>query len=300
MASYHESASIEIFHWGDIGTNEHQSPIVMVSSFDLDGVRSHPKLTKNASMNSFSTQWSSVTAQASNTTKQQSEKKRKRRKFLRFVKILLGIVKDKDEGRFLKAKTVVNNWERERHKHNDGTNNFSESLRCPLKQAVGSRFWSEARERMLQPSTHTRIKQHSDDRTTASDTDSSDITPTVQHTESCFLRSHMMPSPTQKAHRKDHIMTCERKESRTQKKRLWMVIRVFLKCLRKRHQHLYRKAHTLVNECMHQHRQGRQSESRKSLSGSVEACLKEEFGSELWMLAEQAVSEALLVRHENR
>lgn len=305
MTSYHPSPSVDILRLGELGKSaanyDHPPPISIVSSLDLEGVRVHPRpqVTKSYSMNSISTQWSTTTAQISNTTKQQSEKRRRRRKFLHFVQILLRIVKEKDDGKFRCAKAIVCDWERE--KHEDGFENISESLRCPLKQAVGARFWSEARERMLQVSANKKTKGFSFDCTsTTSDTDASHTTAPLQYGGECHVRSRIQKLSEEEPCTNYHLTTDEMKDLRTRKKRLWMVIRVFLKCLRDKHQHLYRQAHKLVNDCMHQHRQDRQSKNRKSLSGNIETCLRKEFGSELWMRAEQFVSHAFRVRHENR
>lgn len=302
MASYHPSPSIELFRLREPGKNfsdyGHSSLIAADSSFDLETVLSYPKIATNGSMNSFSTQWSSATAQVSNTTKQHSENKRRKRKFLHFVKILMRIVKEKDEGKFRNAKAVVCNWKRQ--KHEGGIENFSESLSCNLKQAVGPQFWSEARERLSHASKHIKTKRSSFDTTTESDTESSDITTPLQYEEDCCSRSHTTQISKRKTCRKDNMTTDEMKEMRIRKKRQWMVIRVFLKRLQKKDQHLYRKAHAIVNDCMRHHRQGRQSADRNSLSGNIETCLKKEFGSELWMRAELIVSEALVVRHEDR
>mmetsp|Transcript_11412 Transcript_11412/g.28840 ORF Transcript_11412/g.28840 Transcript_11412/m.28840 type:complete len:303 (-) Transcript_11412:1075-1983(-) len=302
MTSYHPSSSIELFRLGELGKNVadhgHSAPITADSSFDLETVLSYPKIATNGSMNSFSTQWSTVTAQVSNTTKQHSENKRRKRKFLHFVKILMRIVKEKDEGKFRNAKAVVCNWKGQ--KHEGGIENFSESLSCNLKQAVGPQYWSEAREHLSQASAHIKTKRLSFDTTTEPYTQSSDITTPLQYEEEYCSPSHTTQMSTRKTYRNDNLTTDEMKEMRMQKKRQWMVIRVFLKRLQEKDQHLYRKAHVIVNDCMRQHRQGRQSEDRNRLSGSIETCLKKQFGSELWMRAEHIVSEAFVVRHEDQ
>ena len=302
MASYHASPSIELFRLGELGKNVsdhgHSPPIAADSSFDLETVLSYPKIATNGSMYSFSTQWSTATAQLSNTTKRHSENKRRKRKFLHFVKILMRIVKEKDEGKFRNAKAVVCDWKRQ--KREDGIDNVSESLGCNLKQAVGPQFWSEARKHLSKASAHIKTKRSSFDTTTQPDTQSSDITAPLQYEEECCSRSHTTQVSKRKTYRNDKMTTDEMKEMRIRKKRQWMVIRVFLKRLQKKDQHLYRQAHAIVNDCMRHHRQGRQSKDRNSLSGSIETCLKKQFGSELWMRAELIVSEALVVRHEDR
>ncbi len=302
MASCHSRPPVDNLRWGGLGKSVaddgNLSPITIVSSFDLESIRSCPQINKNASMNSFSTQWSTATAQISNTTRQQYKNKRRKRKFLHFVKILLRIVREKDEGKFRNAKAVIYNWE-EQHRE-DGFEYFSDSLRCPLQQAVGARFWSEARERMSQASAQKKNNRYSFGTITLSDTDSSDGTVLPRHGEDSCARFPMEQLSQQKTYSKHHLTTGEIKDLRTRKKRLWMVIRVFLKCLRNKHQHLYRQAHMLVNDCRRQHKEDQESKNRKSLSGSIETSLKKEFGSELWMRAEDFVSQAFPVRNGNR
>jgi hypothetical protein len=195
MASYDLSPSIEVFRVrnhdvvgvcdnsdSNQGLNGHQSPIAIVSSFDLENIRSYPGITTNTSMSSFTTQWSTVTIHASNTTKRY-----------------------KEEG-------------------------------------------------------HSRSKTNA----------------------------------------RYNVTKANTKEIRTRKKRLWMVIRVFMQYLGRKNCQLYRKAHTLVNECVRQHKRGQHFESCNSLSGNIQTCLKKEFGLEHWKRAEYFVAERLLSRHEDR
>lgn len=305
MAPYDESPSIEMFRLTDCdksATNQGRlPPIVVLSSFDFETVRSCPKISKNLSMNSFSSHWSTATTQISNTTKARSEKKLRRRKFLHFVEILLGIVKEKDDRKFRNAKAIVYNWERE---NNHGEiESFLESLRSSLKHAVGSRFWSEAKQRLSQAPSHTKTKWLSFGDTTDADTRASAAIAPVQYDddddeEEGYLRSPVMFESQTCANR--NVTTNEMKEMRRRKKRLWMIIRILMQYLRKKHRHLYRKAHILVNECVREHRQGQQTQHRNSLSRSIEACLKNEFGSELWKRAEHFVSQAFVRRHKDR
>ena len=265
----------------------HLPPIAVLSSFDTENDSSFPRVTRNLSMHSCSSYWSTDTTPISNTTKESSEKKLRRRKFLRFVEILMGIVKEKDQRKFRNASTIVCNWERQNTPN--GFDDLSESLRSPLKHAVGPKFWLEARQRLSQVSSNTKRTPST---TEESDTQASeDMTVPMQvdddeQDSTSFMLVEKRPCPIQRAASKGI------KEMRRRKKKLWMVIRVFLQHLQKKHCHLYLKAHMLVNECKQQHK----IERRKSLSGSIETCLKNEFGSELWKRAEHCVSRATLDR----
>ena len=298
MASLEVSPSIEMFLSRDstrVQSNHgHLPPIAVVSSFDMETDNSFPEVTRNLSMHSCSSQWSTDTTQISNTTKEYSKKKHRRRKFQRFVETLMGIVKEKDEQKFRNARTIVCNWERQ--KSLSDVDDLSESLRSPLKDAVGPGLWLEARHRLSQASPNTRRTLNSsyDTATTESDTQTSeDMTVPMQvDDDEEDSPSRMLvgkrPYPIQRAASKGI------KEMRSRKKKLWMVIRVLMQHLQKKHRHLYMKAHVLVNECKRQHK----TQHRKSLSGSIEACLKKEFGPELWKRAEHCVSRAKLERRE--
>ena len=78
-----------------------------------------------------------------------------------------------------------------------------------------------------------------------------------------------------------------------------MVIRVFMQYLRSNHDQLYKKAHTLVNECAQRHKRVKYFENNNSLSLSIQACFKKEFGLENWRRAEQYVDEILSVRKDD-
>lgn len=263
----------------------HLPPIAVLSSFDTENDSSFPRVTRNLSMHSCSSYWSTDTTPISNTTKEFSEKKLRRRKFLRFVEILMGIVKEKDERKFRTASTIVCNWERQ------NTPNGFDDLRSPLKHAVGPKFWLEARQRLSQVSSNTKRTRST---TTTEELDSQaseDMTVPMQvdddeQDSKSFMLVEKRLCPIQRATSKGI------KEMRRRKKKLWMVIRVFLQHLQKKHCHLYLKAHMLVNECKEQHK----IERRKSLSGSIETCLKNEFGSELWKRAEHSVFRATMDR----
>lgn len=310
MTSYDASPSIEVFRVrnhdvvgvcdnsdSNHGLCSHQSPIAMVSSFDLESIRSHPGITANTSMTSFTTQWSTVTAHASNTTKRHSEKKHKKRKFHHFVKILMGIVKEKDEGKFQNAKAIIRSCQQQ--KRRGKIQSLSESLPCPLKDAVGPQFWGEARQRLLsQALLHSKTKRSSIGASIESVIYVPDTISSFQYKEEVHSRSPEVVESNENA--KYNVTKANIKEARTRKKRLWMVIRVFMQYLGSTNSQLYRKAHTLVNECVRQHKKIHHFEHRNSLSGSIQTCLKKEFGLEHWKRAEYFVAESLLSRREDR
>jgi len=320
MTSYDIAPSVEVFcspqhDFFDECNNSvsgHRSPVTVVSSFDLETVRSYPGITANSSMHSFTSEWSTVTTQISNTTKRQSEVKQRKRKFVHFVKILLGIVKEKDEGRFRNAKAVICDCEQQ--KRRGEIESMSESLRYPLKDAVGTQLWSEARQRMSQSLSHSMRERSSLVVAKESACNSLLVTSPIEQVSASPIEqvatssieqvevygrlgsSTMLKSESSTKTTK----TTKIKEMGIRKKRLWMIIRVFMQYLRSKHCHLYRKAHTLVNECVRQHRRVQDFGHCSSLSGSIQACLKKEFGFDHWKRAEYFVADILLTRHEYR
>merc|ERR1719471_1049442 len=110
--------------------------------------RLYDEIDDSASVSSADTLGSTDTTQASNTTKRQSEKEREKKKFYQFVKILLRILEEKDEDQLQKARAIISACER--RKRLGKIESITESVRCPLKNAVGLQFWEEAREQLTQ------------------------------------------------------------------------------------------------------------------------------------------------------
>jgi len=292
----------------------------MVSSLKLGTDASNPDICSNSSTHSFSTQWSidltqasntinhhstnerlydeiddsasvssadtlgsTDTTQASNTTKRQSEKEREKKKFYQFVRILLRILKEQDEDRFQKARAIISACER--RKRLGKIESITESVRCPLKNAVGLQFWEEAREQLTQKLMDSKTEISSIDTSIESDI----ATPyTMINPIHRMNSSNSRPSTIVKSEKVEH-----NRGTSSQRKRIWMIIRVFLKYLRCEHCHLYGKAHSLVTECCAHHQKFRHFESSNSLSGRIQTCLKNEFGLEHWRRAELLVTQAL-------
>jgi len=308
MTSYNVSSSIEIFRLhshqydalgecdGNDSKNDHPPPIAVVSSFDLETIRSYPGITKNGSMNSFTTQWSTAMTQTANTTKRNSEKKHEKSRFLHFVKILMRIVKEKDDERFQNAKAIVCNCEQQ--KRRGEIMSLSESLRCPLKDAVGPYFWGEARERLSRALLYSKTKRSINGATIESGIYAPDTKSSARHEEGRHLPSSSKLES--KTTGKNTVTAAKIKEMRTRKKRLWMIIRVFMQYLQNKNCRLYRKAYILVNECVRLHKKVQRFEHCNSLSGSIQACLKKEIGLEYWRRAEYFVADILRARHEDR
>ena len=308
MTSCDASPSVEVFRLpnSDIvaetdashSNKGHQRPIThaMIPEYDLETMRSCPDITKNGSMHSSTTQWSTVTTQMSNTTKRKCEKKHKKKKFLNFVKILMRIVKEKDMVRFRNAKAVI--YDCEVQKRRGEIDSLSESLPCPLRAAVGPQLWKEAQDRMSATPSFSTVKESSVGTTVESESHSPSYASSsmIHQTDKVSSQSPAMIAPKKSNSNDGTAATIT--DVTVRKKRLWMVIRVFMQDLRKNHSKLYRKAHTLVNECVRRHKRIKYFENSNSLSGSIQACLKKEFGLEHWRRAEHHVAESLPMRND--
>jgi len=279
---------------------DHHRPMAhtMIATFDLDNIRSCPGITKNGSMHSFHTQWSTDTTQTSNITKRRPEKIHKKRHFHSFVKILMRIVKEKDEGRFRNAKAVIR--DHEQRKRRGEIDSLSESLRCPLKDAVGPELWKEALDRMSATPFELNAKTSPVGRSKEFDSPPpATMTSSNIHNKCDLCTQSRAIGSSKKSSTNNCAATSITSDAGSRKKRLWMVIRVFMQYLRNNHDQLYRKAHNLVNECQRRHKRVKYFENNNSLSLSIQACLKKEFGLENWRRAEQHVDEILSVRKDD-
>jgi len=274
------------------GRQRQPIPQALIPARDLETMRSRPDLTKNGSMQSFTTQWSTATTQTSNTTKRQCEKRQKKKKFLHFLKILMRIVKKKDEGRFRNARAVICDCEDK--KKRGEIDSISHSLRCSLKDAVGPQFWKEAQDCMSKTSWNSKAKNSSIGTAVGSDNHSKGTATTWES----FAQSRATNGKGKSNDNDAIIATMNAATSR--KKRIWMVIRLFMQHLRSGNCQHYSKAHALVNECVRRHKRIKHFENSNSLSGSIQACLTKEFGLEHWRRAENDVAEMLPVFNEDR
>eukprot|EP00534_Pseudo-nitzschia_fraudulenta_P016743 CAMPEP_0201251108 /NCGR_PEP_ID=MMETSP0852-20130820/65960_1 /ASSEMBLY_ACC=CAM_ASM_000632 /TAXON_ID=183588 /ORGANISM="Pseudo-nitzschia fraudulenta, Strain WWA7" /LENGTH=297 /DNA_ID=CAMNT_0047550655 /DNA_START=40 /DNA_END=933 /DNA_ORIENTATION=+ len=239
---------------------------------------------------------STATMRTSNTTKRRSEKKLEKQAFLYFLEILMSLVKEKDEKVFRHAKLVICRCEQQ--KRRGEIESFVESLRYPLKLAVGPRFWAEARERLRRallrscpgrPSLISAVEQL--------------VEPSnhVSGASVCSAPSAMLKSKT-RSKNTTVTKTARNRELMKRKMRLWLVISVFMEDLRRNDSRLYHKAHELAKECMKRYRQGQHLEQKQynnSLSGSIRTCLKKEIGTAPWRRAEKHVGQILLAHFQD-
>jgi hypothetical protein len=230
---------------------------------------------KTRSMSSFTTEWSTSTAQISNTTTKREAKKQQKRRFLLFTKILMKLLERKDPTVYYDAQVVIHDCEEKKKKGE--AESVVESLRTPLKGVVGPEYWNEAR---------TYSKRVLNAKKEVPDDASDDEILAFNMTDLTFL-SGFAPSVTP-----SYKNSSTTREENVRKKRLWMIICVFMKYLMRTDTTLYFQAKALVSECVRRHRRG--DEGYRSLSGSIQSCLKKEIGAGYWKRAEGFVAQFLL------
>ncbi|KAG7352985.1 hypothetical protein IV203_009033 [Nitzschia inconspicua] len=233
---------------------------------------------KARSMCSFTTEWSTSTARTSNTTSRRQAKKQQKRRFLLFTKILMRILEKRDPVVYHDAQVVIHDCEQKKKKGE--AESVVESLRTPLKDVVGPKYWKEARN---------YAKRVLDTKKEAPQGATDDELLAFNMTDMTFRSGFSNPVPVQ--NKNSH----KAKEDKVRKKRLWMIICVFMKYLMKRDKELYHYAKNLVSECVRRHRQGDQG--YRSLTGSIQTCLKKEIGADYWKRSEDFV--AHLIRSNN-
>jgi hypothetical protein len=257
---------------------EDESSISTAPPMDLRKIYASAQVqrgSKARSMSSFTTEVSTATIPTSNTTTKLQDKKQQKRRFLIFTKILMKILEKKDPCVHYNAQVVIRDCEQK--KKRGEADSVVESLRAPLKDVVGPKYWHEARayskevlctkKEPPRSATHDELLTFDMANLTFLSGFSSPITP--------FSTS----SPTAK-------------EEKIRKKRLWMIICVFMKYLMRKDTLLYLKAKDLVSQCVRLHRSG--DEAYRSLSSSIQSCLKREIGTIHWKRAESLVGQFLL------
>lgn len=279
---------------------------ICVSTSTLCSVYNGNQGPYRATIDSSDTQWSISTTRISNTREEHTRKLKKKKAFSSFVKILLKIIEGKDKDKFRNVKEVI--WDFEQQKERGEIDSVTESLRSPLKNAVGPRYWSEARKHLSRAILDSRSKRcRARDAAKAGPiTDrrfAPHPSPIIYCTEKDKLPLHSpLPFPVMAERGTTAISNAsvmKKKEMGTRKKRIWIIISVLMQRLERSNPVLYHKAHSLIKACVQRHRNGSDAgEGHRSLTRSIQHCLKNDIGVEHWRRAEHAVGKFLLRRHQ--
>jgi hypothetical protein len=246
------------------------------------------KVRRPRSVSSFTTEcWSTTsTTEISNTTSFHQKKKQQKRRFFRFMTILMKLLERRNPKVYQNAQAVISDCELKKKKGE--TDSVVECLRAPLKNVVGHDYWYEARSMMYttmivtsNTATSTKINPTS----SSNDADPFYLPDSAPGTTTSTSRQ----TPWQNKTKEPAIST---KEESVRKKRLWIIICVMMKYLMRKDEPLYLKAKAIVRDCVHRHRNGDQK--YRSLSKSIQTCLKNEIGITYWKRAESYVGKHLL------
>jgi hypothetical protein len=228
------------------------------------------------SMSSFTTEWSTSTTQISNTTTLREAKKQQKRRFLL-------LLEKKDPAVYHDAQVVIHDCEKK--KKRGEVESVVESLKAPLKEVVGPRYWNEARSYSKKAMNSKKMELPRNYRTEEEVLSFSMAELTFLHDGRRSLVSpvHIDLKSTDSSNDQEETI---------RKKRLWMIICVFMKSLMRTDEKLYLQAKDLVVECIRRHRMG--EDGYNSLSSSIQRRLKKEIGNDHWKRAESYVAKFLL------
>lgn len=251
------------------------------------------------SVSSYTTQWSTITDPISNTTQRLETNKKRKIRFLQFTKILMKLLERFDPALHRNARSMIKDCE-ERKKRGE-VQSMTDTLKRPLKEVVGPKYWKLAREREKEANIHHLF--HLDveplDVTATSEVpqlgehDLSVLLDTLQDDAVSLGPTQYSDAPTMSAPYGGVVVD----DLKTRKKRLWMIICILMKYLDRTDKDLYSRAKTVVSDCVRRHRL--KEEGYRSLSGSIQSSLKREIGSDYWRRAEHYVGRRILNRIES-
>jgi hypothetical protein len=257
---------------------EDECSISTAPPLDLHKIYSSDRVlrgNKARSMSSFTTEWSTTTIPISNTTAKREATKQQKRRFLVFTKILMRLLEKRDPSVYHNAQVVIHDCEQK--KKRGEADSVLECMRAPLKDVVGPEYWHEARAYSKDVLYTKKEPPHDATHDELLAFDMANLT---------FLSSFSSPVSASSNRSRTTV------EEKIRKKRRWMIICVFMKYLMRKDTLLYLKAKDLVSECVRLHRSG--DEAYRSLSGSIQCCLKREIGTSYWQMAESIVAQFLL------
>jgi hypothetical protein len=236
----------------------------------------------NRSISSFTTEWSNATDPVSNATESRVEKKKQKRRFLVFTKILMKFLERRDPSVHSKAQHVIRDCDEKKKLQHPGYESLTESVRTPLKEVVGPSYWKQARGYLKKavaqlPPEEIEPLPPSEDPPTFSPSD-------LAYLEQSFL------TPEQAEARDTSLPTVhspfdqEQAEKKLRRQRFWMLIRVLMRYLEQKDHGMYIKAKETIQDCVKRNR--RREHGYRSLTKEIRVSLKEVVGDDYWRRAE--------------
>ena len=243
------------------------------------------------SVSSSTTDWSTSTEAASNTTLSKEEKRQSKSRFMNFAYVLLHLLERKDPARFVKAKEVILNCEEQKRKGH--VESVSESVKAPLKDLVGPTYWKQAQSHYTKRMTRHRQQQKEVQKQAPSSsssleplcmTEQGSSLPAFSHDqvaclEQCFTtmpndqhpKRRKQRQPPQRQERREKLnplttvsCTSPEDERKLRKERFWMLIRVLMKYLEKTEPGLYEQSKRIIEGCVQRNKNEKKKHSSSS------------------------------------
>mmetsp|Transcript_52057 Transcript_52057/g.58150 ORF Transcript_52057/g.58150 Transcript_52057/m.58150 type:complete len:391 (+) Transcript_52057:117-1289(+) len=272
-------------------------------------------LDRNRSTTSYTTECTNDTTRISNISRRQTATGKENKNFLLFIKILMKLIGEKDLNLFRKAQTIIRDYKQ--RKQRGEIESFVENICSPLKDSVGLQYWNQAKELLhchRKPKMTSIISLKSTEMMTTSESSTLQSATKIPMSYVCHrgLKEGSLIHKSKMSTFESIVTTTNNnniggnKEMRTRKKRLWMIISIFMQYLQRKHTRLYLEAKSLVNECVEIHRCSKydgkcsRTSNNSSLSASIQSCLKTEIGIDHWRRAENYVAKVLLKQHNDK
>jgi len=269
-----------------------RSPIVSsLSSCSLEDFQdmhsTHSKFRRRGSarsLTSFTTDFSTATEPASNTSRNHAEKKYQKRRFMIFTKLLMKFLERKDPTVFGEARAVIQDCEQKKRRGEVGS--VTESVRHPLKQVVGCNYWKQARN-YLRKATNP-VEQELEPLSPTEEP------PEFSQMDLDFLEQSLLVVEPSSSPLSTQSRSSLAEEKKLRKQRFWMLIHVLMKYLESKDSSLYLRAKTTIEDCVK--RNGNKEEGFQSLSGCVQTSIKQVVGMTYWRKAEAYLARILIQR----
>lgn len=257
------------------------------------------------SLSSFTTDRSSATCVASNTSKAKERKKHQKRKFRAFANWLMRFLEKKDPRVYGEAQAVIRDCEQRKKRGEAGYESVTESLKEPLREVVGTSYWREAQYHLDQ---FMLVNKHSiaDYSSTMSFGHDHASTVALSRSDSSSTATshsqHAMPKPTPRARADLSPLSTKSNwnlldEKRIRRERFYMLLRLLMKYLELSNRPLYLRAKNAIDDCIA--RNEKREEGYESLSESIKRTVKQVVGDTNWRKAESYLSKAILQQAHN-
>lgn len=280
----------------------HHFPPVEEPCIDLRELYSFSKDSDDSgsirSVSSRTTSRSVATRHVSNTSRSKQKKRQDKRRFRKFAKWLMKFLEKKDPRVFEKAQAVIRDCEQRKARGELGYESVTDSLKEPLREAVGNKYWREARfhlDNFLLDKSPASTELSS----SSSESDHQTLSTSAQ---SLSFASMSSPAPREPLHRappssiriEPSPLTTQSvwdlgKEKKIRRERFYMILRVLMKYLETRNRPLYSRTKETIHECV-----ARSDESYGSLLESIKRKVKQIVGDSNWRRAESFLSKAIL------